>query len=77
MSLSDREPFPTMQWADPVTIPCRFCRNASPGRYLRSDCLKYEDKPDSVYYDSAPCPFFEEGRDQWEEEPANEGRAKP
>lgn len=77
MSFSDREPFPKMQGCNLETIPCRFCRFAPKGRYALAACDKFDDKPDEVYFDSAPCPLFEEGHDNWDDEFANFGRPKP
>lgn len=77
MSFTHKEPFPAMQGCDGATMPCRWCVHAVPRHYMRANCAKYSDKPDAVYFKSAPCPRFEEGRDLWSEEAGNEGRAAP
>ena len=43
---------------DANSIPCLFCKWGK-HNYLAMYCLKYNKKPDDVYYKNAKCPNFE------------------
>lgn len=77
MSLSDRNPMTGIRSCDPVTIPCRYCDRAKNGHYTSAECEVFEDKPDNVYFENAPCPHYSEAWDRWHEELANRGLPEP
>lgn len=45
---------------NPDTIPCKDCKWGKICFFLDKACTRYANKPDSVYYDSEPCPKFEQ-----------------
>ena len=45
------------QTPNPERIPCLTCKHGL-HNFLASYCLKYELKPNSVYFDNKPCEHY-------------------
>lgn len=52
-----------MRICDVTKMACRNCKFATKEHIGGSGCAQYQDKPDDVYFDNAPCPKFGQGED--------------
>lgn len=56
---------------NPEKIPCLTCKHGL-HNFLASYCLKYELKPNGVYFDNKPCEKYEPIEEKVEKDVDNE-----